>query len=154
MDAAAVRAAVNAQRMMIETLFDQLRRDGLDTPGVTRDPYGAGEQRVHATIARVAETLGLEIARVHQPDLVMLDLHLPDGSGFDVLAAMKRDKRLSGIPVVVLSADASPNQARRLLAAGAKNYLTKPLDLDEVLNLLDDIAAAPSGVARSPDPLS
>ncbi len=93
---------------------------------------------IHAGLSR----LGIEFARAHKPDLVMLDLHLPDGSGADVLTAMKSDRTLAGIPVVVLSADASPNQVRRLIAAGAHKYLTKPLDLDEVLTLLDDVAAA------------
>jgi N-carbamoyl-L-amino-acid hydrolase len=47
---------------MAEALFDALRADGLDDPGVSRDPYGAGEQRAHATVRRAAEALGLEIA--------------------------------------------------------------------------------------------
>ncbi len=105
---------------------------------------------IHAGMSR----LGLEIARAHQPDLVLLDLHLPDGSGFDVLAAMKRDARLADIPVVVLSADASPNQVRRLLAAGATKYLTKPLDLDEVLLLLDDAESKPTSGAGPPSDVS
>jgi beta-ureidopropionase / N-carbamoyl-L-amino-acid hydrolase len=71
MDAATIRTAVEAQRPMIEALFGQLRRDGLDAPGVTRDPYGEGEQRAHATVARVAETLGLEIARDDAMNLYM-----------------------------------------------------------------------------------
>lgn len=53
--------AVRAQRAMASDLFDQLRRDGLDDPGVSRDPYGAGEQRGHATVTRVARDLGLEV---------------------------------------------------------------------------------------------
>jgi beta-ureidopropionase / N-carbamoyl-L-amino-acid hydrolase len=69
--AAAIRAAVAAQRAMITALFDQLRRDGLDEPGITRDPYGEGEQRAHAAVAEVAETLGLEIARDDAMNLYM-----------------------------------------------------------------------------------
>jgi N-carbamoyl-L-amino-acid hydrolase len=53
--------AVTAQRELASSLFDQLRRDGLDEPGVSRDPYGAGEQRAHATVAAAARQLGLEI---------------------------------------------------------------------------------------------
>jgi N-carbamoyl-L-amino-acid hydrolase len=52
-------------------LFDQLRQDGLDEPGVTRDPYGAGEQRAHATVAKAAEALGLEIAHDDAANLYM-----------------------------------------------------------------------------------
>jgi N-carbamoyl-L-amino-acid hydrolase len=54
-------AAVTAQRDLASSLFDQLRRDGLDEPGVSRDPYGAGEQRAHATVSTAARRLGLEI---------------------------------------------------------------------------------------------
>lgn len=54
-------AAVAEQRELASRLFDQLRRDGLDEPGVTRDPYGPGEQRAHATVSAVAQQLGLSI---------------------------------------------------------------------------------------------
>ena len=53
--------AVAAQRAFASALFDQLRRDGLDEPGVSRDPYGPGEQRAHVTITAAAERLGLSI---------------------------------------------------------------------------------------------
>ena len=57
-----IKAAVEAQRGMVGRLFDQLRADGLDETGVSRDPYGAGEQRAHATVTAVARELGLEIS--------------------------------------------------------------------------------------------
>jgi N-carbamoyl-L-amino-acid hydrolase len=60
--AAAFRAAIEEQRSAVSALFDQLRQDGLDPPGVSRDPYGAGEQRGHATVAAAARAMGLEIA--------------------------------------------------------------------------------------------
>lgn len=59
--AGSIRSAVLAHRNLAQGLFDQLRADGLDEPGVSRDPYGAGEQRAHATVTKVARTLGLEI---------------------------------------------------------------------------------------------
>ncbi len=58
-----VLSAVLAERERATRLFDRLREDGANPPGVTRDPYGAGEQRAHATIAAEAERLGLDIAR-------------------------------------------------------------------------------------------
>ena len=61
--AAAVREAVAVERALAESLFDALRRDGLDEPGVTRDPYGPGEQRAHATAVAAAERLGLRVER-------------------------------------------------------------------------------------------
>ena len=69
-------AAVAAQRDLATSLFDQLRRDGLDHPGVSRDPYGAGEQRAHATIAAAAGRLGL---RIEQDAAVNLYMTLPGG---------------------------------------------------------------------------
>lgn len=65
------KAAVQAQTAAIAALFEQLRRDGIDEPGVSRDTYGPGEQRAHATIARFAERLGLEIARDAAANLYM-----------------------------------------------------------------------------------
>ena len=57
---AAIAAAVAAERGRAASLFDRLRADGEDPPGVSRDPYGPGEQRAHATIAEAAAALGLE----------------------------------------------------------------------------------------------
>ncbi len=70
-DAAALRAAVVAQRELAASLFDQLRHDGFDDPGVTRDPYGPGEQRAHASIAAAAERLGLGLTRDASANLYM-----------------------------------------------------------------------------------
>jgi beta-ureidopropionase / N-carbamoyl-L-amino-acid hydrolase len=64
-------AAVSAQRELAASLFDQLRRDGLDEPGVSRDPYGAGEQRAHATVAAAAQQLGLHIEHDAAANLYM-----------------------------------------------------------------------------------
>ena len=89
---------------------------------------------------------GLDLARAEKPDLILLDLHLPDMPGDDVLRRLWEDVRTRAIPVAVLSADATPVQTRRLLAAGATAYLTKPLDISEVLQLLDERLARTSRV--------
>jgi N-carbamoyl-L-amino-acid hydrolase len=72
-----IRAAVEAQREFASDLFDQLRRDGLDEPGVSRDTYGPGEQRAHVTCAQVAAAMGLAIERDPAANLYMTE------SGFD-----------------------------------------------------------------------
>jgi PAS domain S-box-containing protein len=80
---------------------------------------------------------GLEVAGQHFPDLILLDLNLPDIDGREVLQRLKTDPRCSAIPVVVLSADAIRGQRDRLLRAGAVEYLTKPLNVKKFLQVLD-----------------
>ncbi len=80
--------------------------------------------------------LGLKLAREHVPDLILLDLHLPDIEGEEVLERLRQDPRTRDIRTVILTADANPDQAERLLANGADAYLTKPLDVEELLRLL------------------
>ncbi len=81
--------------------------------------------------------LGLDLARAHQPDLILLDLHLPDMEGAAVLRAIRQDPQLRQTPVVVLSAEAEPDLAAQMLAAGAQGYLMKPLDFDEFFAAVD-----------------
>ena len=83
---------------------------------------------------------GLELARDHRPQVILLDLHLPDLDGAEVLARLRQDASTRDIPVVILSADATPGQVTRLLAQGATAYLTKPLDVHELLSLLDRLS--------------
>jgi PAS domain S-box-containing protein len=82
-------------------------------------------------------TLGLELARQHRPDLILLDLNLPDMSGEAVLRQLFEDPATGEIPVVVLSADATERQIERLLALGARDYLTKPFDVKGLLEVVD-----------------
>jgi signal transduction histidine kinase/CheY-like chemotaxis protein len=81
--------------------------------------------------------LGLELAKQHRPVLILLDLNLADISGEEVLHQLRDDPNTAGIPVAIVSADAMPRQVQRLLAAGATAYLTKPIDVREVLDLVD-----------------
>ncbi len=83
--------------------------------------------------------LGLEIARDKRPDLILLDLHLPDIHGSEVLRRIREDSVISRTPVVIISADVTSNQVKRLLDAGAQAYLPKPLDVQEFLRIVDDV---------------
>jgi CheY-like chemotaxis protein len=84
-------------------------------------------------------TLGLDLAREHRPDLILLDLNLPDMHGDEVLARLGQDERTRGLPVIVISADATASQRERTLAGGAHAYLTKPLDVQRLLELLEEV---------------
>jgi PAS domain S-box-containing protein len=81
--------------------------------------------------------LGLQLAREHRPDLILLDLHLPDISGEMVLHELGTDERTRDIPVLVISADATTRRIDRLRLAGARDYLTKPFDVDQFLAAVD-----------------
>ena len=84
---------------------------------------------------------GIEAAVHDMPDLILLDLHLPDLHGDQVLSELKAEPATAATPVVVLSADASHGVIHRLLANGALAYLTKPIELAELGKLLDTFAA-------------
>ena len=71
----------------------------------------------------------LPLAIQYKPDLILLDLNLPDIHGGDVLAILQANEITKQIPVVIISADALPKQLEKLLSAGARNFLTKPLDV-------------------------
>jgi PAS domain S-box-containing protein len=87
--------------------------------------------------------LGIELARRHSPNLILLDLHLPDLPGWEVLSRLRRHDATRDIPVVVISADATSRQIKRLMAAGANAYLTKPLDMQEFFRVINEAFASP-----------
>jgi CheY-like chemotaxis protein len=86
--------------------------------------------------------LGVDLAREHAPQLVLLDLDLPDMAAASVLERLGADPATARIPVAVLSADASPIEVRELLRRGVAGHLTKPLDVRGLLALVDAVAAA------------
>lgn len=94
---------------------------------------------VHLLVAEDGET-GLALVREVRPSLVLLDLHLPRLDGREVLAALRADDDTAGIEVVIVSADATPDQVAQLLASGADGYLTKPFELEALYDLIDRCA--------------
>jgi len=93
--------------------------------------------------------LGLDLARQHSPDLILLDVHLPDLDGRQVISELKSSDTTRDIPVVVVSADATARQIDRLVTAGADAYLTKPLDVVNFFQVLDRTTAAHNGKSSS-----
>jgi CheY-like chemotaxis protein len=96
----------------------------------------AEESRIRF-IGAMQGRLGLVLAREHRPDVILTDLHLPDISGEELLHEVQSDPVLRPTPVVILSADATPDHVTRLLAAGARAYLTKPPDVPRLLQVLE-----------------
>jgi len=89
-------------------------------------------------LVAVSGTQALALARETCPDLLLLDMHLGDMTGFDVVTELDKDDRLSQIPRVALSADAMPDQIHAAKARGFEAYLTKPLDVSNLLDCLDE----------------
>jgi len=83
--------------------------------------------------------LGLQLVQQQRPDLILLDLHLPDIMGDEVLRRLQATPETQNIPVIMVSADASSAQIARLLAEGARQYLTKPLDVKQFLEAIDNV---------------
>ncbi len=76
---------------------------------------------------------GLATIHRHRPDLVILDLMLPQLSGWDVFSSLKADKTTEQIPVVILSANSDMSNRINLLEAGADDYIVKPCSVREVI---------------------
>lgn len=99
----------------------------------------------------LAETggAGLDLARSAAPDVILLDLDLSDINGIEVLKTLRLEEATRRIPVIALTANASPSDVERGLAAGFNRYLTKPLDPDGLRRTVADVvaehAAGPSG---------
>ena len=99
--------------------------------------------------------MGIDLALEHIPDLIFLDLHLPDLTGDKVLLQLRSDRRTRKIPMVMISADATPGEISRLLEAGATDYLTKPLDVKKLLQILDESlngSTTTPGLSTAPSP--
>jgi DNA-binding response OmpR family regulator len=110
---------------LLELLFEQ-------RPGVRLIIAPAGRQ-------------GLELARRERPSLILLDYHLQDMDGRDVLRALRAEPGLDATPVILLTAEQYPRLPEHLRALGAQAYLMKPLDLHELLTLVDANLAGRSG---------
>jgi DNA-binding response OmpR family regulator len=81
----------------------------------------------------------LRLAEEFQPELLFLDVNLPDMSGLEVCRRLRRQTRLSGVPIVMLSAAAQHDDVVRGLAAGATQYLTKPFSPVRLLSLVEGL---------------
>lgn len=115
-----------------------------DNPSNLRLVESIFEDRPEITLLTAIQgSVGMDLARQHEPDLILLDLDLPDIHGSEVLGRLRQSALTRDIPVVVISADATSNQVERLLAAGAKSYLTKPLDVSVFLHTVDKFLQVP-----------
>jgi CheY-like chemotaxis protein len=88
-------------------------------------------------LTAVDGNMGIQLARAHQPDVILMDINLPGISGIDALKILRDDPATAHIPVVALSANAMPRDIEKGLAAGFFSYLTKPIKVKEFMEALD-----------------
>jgi signal transduction histidine kinase/CheY-like chemotaxis protein len=97
-------------------------------------------------------SLGIEFARVYQPEVILMDINLPGISGIEALKILRADPVTAHIPVIALSANAVPRDIQKGLDTGFFNYLTKPIKVNQLLDALD-AALAFSQATRGPTPI-
>jgi PAS domain S-box-containing protein len=93
-------------------------------------------------LAAMQGGLGVDLAREHVPDMILLDLYLPDMTGDIVLDRLAEDPATADVPVAVIGADAPAQHVRQLLGRGVIGFLAKPIDVRGLLSLVDAVRAA------------
>jgi len=81
--------------------------------------------------------LGIELARAHQPDVILMDINLPDISGNEALIILRNDPKTAHIPVIALTANAMPRAVSESMAYGFFRYIVKPINIDDFFEILD-----------------
>jgi two-component system alkaline phosphatase synthesis response regulator PhoP len=112
---------VDDERDIITTLGMRLEIEGYSVVSA-----GSGMQAV-------------EMARKEKPDLIILDIRMPAGSGYQVYEILQRSEQLAGIPVLFLSALPPEEAKRRLSELGAEHFIAKPFDSDRIVTKIADL---------------
>ena len=82
--------------------------------------------------------LGIELARTHLPDVILMDIALPDINGIEVIEILLKDPQTAHIPIVALSANAMPDDVLKGMEAGLFRYICKPFELSEFMCVIDE----------------
>ena len=93
--------------------------------------YGTLEARTGAE--------GVSLAREHLPDLILMDIQLPDFDGIQALKQLRADERTRAIPVLAVSASAMPEDQEKIVASGFTGYITKPLELKSFIATVEKL---------------
>ncbi|MCK5122439.1 MAG: response regulator, partial [Methylococcales bacterium] len=88
-------------------------------------------------ISAPSPLLALDIAQAHRPDLILLDINLPEMDGYELLSRLRTYEHLKNIPAVAISANATRKDVKKGLDAGFIDYLTKPIDVKQFYKMID-----------------
>ena len=97
----------------------------------------------YQTIEAVTGNQGLALARERQPDLILMDIQLPDINGIEALRQIRAEPALSKTPVVAVSASVMPDEQQKIVASGFDAYITKPIDLKSFVATVEKFAGIP-----------
>jgi two-component system cell cycle response regulator DivK len=91
------------------------------------------EAHGYATLKARAGLEGFDLARTHHPDLVLMDIQLPEVSGIDIIKLLKEDEDLKTIPVIAITAFAMKGDEERIRESGCEGYLSKPISVSKFI---------------------
>ena len=107
------------------------------------------ERRNYSVLTAADGQQGVTVAQLEKPDLILMDLGMPGMDGWDATAALKMSVETSGIPIIVLSAHAMPNDRHQALAAGGDDFDTKPVQFDRLLGKIEALLTAHAATSRT-----
>ena len=118
-----------------------------DDPNVS-EAIGRTLLRLGIRVLRAYDGMqGCWLAATEQPDVIILDVAMPNGNGVEILECLKRNEQTARIPVVVLTGTADPGLCRRMQKLGAIQYLSKPIPFDELLETIVPYVSAQNKVS-------
>jgi two-component system cell cycle response regulator DivK len=95
------------------------------------------QHKGYATLEATTGGDGLRLAHERRPDLILMDIQLPDIDGITALRQLRADKQLAETPVIAISASVMPEDQQKIVASGFDAYLTKPLNLKQFLDTVE-----------------
>jgi two-component system, cell cycle response regulator DivK len=99
----------------------------------------------YETIEAVTGTDGVRLAKERKPDLVLMDIQLPDIDGITALAQIRADGETRKIPVIAVSASVMPDDQQRIVASGFDAYVTKPINVRNFIETVERFVGKPTG---------
>ena len=99
----------------------------------------------HTTLESGTAEEGIELARAHKPDLVLMDIHLPGMNGIEALKVLRADASTASIPVIAVTASVMQQDRKLITEAGFDAYVGKPINLKEFLEAVNDALAGKAG---------
>jgi two-component system, cell cycle response regulator DivK len=96
----------------------------------------------HQTLEAMTGEEGIRLAREHKPDLVLMDIQLPDIDGITALRRIREDAALAAVPVLAVSASVMPDEQQKIVASGFDAYITKPIVLKSFVQTVQQFLAS------------